>query len=158
LRLISLNGSTKGLDISNVHRVIEFMVPSSLSILTQHFGRGGRSGEPTIAILLVEKSVYQRQSGRPSQSKEGPGESSHDRNTEEYVENNEDEDEEDDENNLNDNEKVDIGPSYRKKIDEHLRAYICASDCRRTVSNDYFQNPSRTSRKFILLAIYTAGG
>ena len=126
------------------------MVPNSLSILTQHFGRGGRSGEPTVAILLVEKSVYQRQSKKPSQSKEGPGEPSRDHGDDNDAENNDDEDDDNDEDDPN------VAPSYRKKVDENLRAYICASDCRRTISNDYFQNPSRTARKCILLAICTA--
>jgi superfamily II DNA helicase RecQ len=124
------------------------MVPKSLSILTQHFGRGGRSGEPTVAILFVEKSVYQRQSKKPSQSKEAPEELSCDHDNEDDAENIEYEDEEDGEGEGGGDPN--IGPSYRKKVDENLRAYIYASDCRRTISNDYFQNPLRTAREFIL--------
>jgi superfamily II DNA helicase RecQ len=47
------------MDIGDISRVIGFMVPPSLSVWTQRFGRAGRSGEPAIAILLVEPSVYQ---------------------------------------------------------------------------------------------------
>lgn len=121
------------------------MVPSSLSILTQHFGRGGRSGEPTIAVLLVEASVYQ------VKSKEGESR----RNCNEDNDNNDDDDNDNgelggnDEGNANNNDKV--GPSYRKKIDENLRVYISASECRRRISNEYFQNPPRTARKSILI-------
>jgi bloom syndrome protein len=131
------------------------MVPPSLSVLTQHFGRGGRSGEPTTAILLVETSVYKLQTGKASQSKEGELGRDFD---EDDADNNDDEDNEDDEGNSNDNEKLEVGPSYRKKLDENLRAYINASGCRRDISNDYFQNPPRTARKFILLSRYVAIG
>jgi superfamily II DNA helicase RecQ len=120
------------------------MVPSSLSILTQHFGRGGRSGEPTVAILLVETSVYQ------VKSKESESRDNHD----EDDDNNDNDDhdhenggEGNDEGNSNNNDKV--GPSYRKKIDDNLRIYISASECRRRISNEYFRNPARTARKFI---------
>ena len=46
------------MDIQNVPRVIQFMVPPSLSVWTQRLGRAGRSGEPAVVILLVEPSVY----------------------------------------------------------------------------------------------------
>jgi hypothetical protein len=124
------------------------MVPSSLSILTQHFGRGGRSGEPTIAILFVETSVYQ-QTGRPRQPKPEEGESSR-VDCNEDDNNNDDEEDEDygDDGNSNNIEKPEVGPSYRKKIDENLRGYIYTLDCRRKFSNDYFKNPPRTACKF----------
>jgi superfamily II DNA helicase RecQ len=47
------------MDILDVNCVIQFMVLDSLSILTQHFGRAGRSGQPALAILLAEPSVFQ---------------------------------------------------------------------------------------------------
>jgi bloom syndrome protein len=141
---VAHNDLSKGLDIANVHRIIEFMVPPSLSVLTQHFGRGGRSGEPTTAILLVETSVYKLQT-RKASSKEG--ESSH--NCDEDDANNDDnEDNEDYEDNSNNIEKA----SYRKKLDENLRTYILASGCRRNISNNYFQNPPRTACEFISLS------
>jgi superfamily II DNA helicase RecQ len=133
--------------MSNIARVIDFMVPSSLSILTQHSGRGGRSGEPTIAVLLVEASVYQVQKVKAGQSKEG------DRGNDD---NNDGEDDEDDgegigEGNSSNNEKE--GQSFRKKIDEHVQEYVEASECqcRRDIVNEYFQNPLRTARKFNLV-------
>ena len=132
------------------------MVPPSLSILTQHFGQGGRSGEPIIAILLVETSVYQLQTGRASQPKEG--EPSRDCD-EDDADNNDNEDNEDDEGTFNDNENIEkaqVSPGYRKKLDENLWAYIHASGCRRDISNHYFQNPPRTARKFILFSKYIA--
>jgi superfamily II DNA/RNA helicase len=47
------------MDIPNVDCVVQFMVALSLSILIQRFGRAGRSGQPVIAILLTEPSVFQ---------------------------------------------------------------------------------------------------
>jgi superfamily II DNA helicase RecQ len=111
-----------------------------MSTLTQHSGRGGRSGEPTIAILLVEASVYQVQKVKAGQSNE------------------DDNDNDDDEGDDGDGEGIEegnekAGPSYRKKIDENLREYVEASECqcRRKIANEYFQNPSRTARKFIII-------
>ncbi|KAF8240042.1 P-loop containing nucleoside triphosphate hydrolase protein, partial [Tricholoma matsutake] len=53
-----------GMDIPNVSCVIQFMVPPSLSVWTQCLGHAGRSGEPTIVILLIEPSVYKLQKTR----------------------------------------------------------------------------------------------
>lgn len=123
------------------------MVPRSLSILTQHFGRGGRSGEPTIAILLVEASVYQLQ--KAGQSKEGGDLGSRGNCDEDDDDNNEDNDDGEGigEDNSNNTVSEKAGPTYRKKVDETLRSYIFASECRRNISNDHFQNPPRTTRE-----------
>jgi superfamily II DNA helicase RecQ len=47
------------MDIPDIDFVIQFMVALSLLILIQHFGRAGRSGQPVVAILLTEPSVFQ---------------------------------------------------------------------------------------------------
>lgn len=47
------------MDIPDINLVVQFMVASLLSVLMQHFGRAGRSGQPAIAILLAKPSVFQ---------------------------------------------------------------------------------------------------
>lgn len=47
------------------------------------------------------------------------------------------------------------GPTYRKKVDETLRSYISASECRRNISNNHFQNPPRTSRELSICVTVT---
>jgi len=52
------------MDIQDVSRVIQFMVPPSLSVWTQRLGHAGRSGDPAVVILLVEPSVYKLRKSR----------------------------------------------------------------------------------------------
>jgi len=49
------------MDICNVLRIVNYLVPSSESVYIQRIGHGGRNGEPAVAILLIEPSVYQLQ-------------------------------------------------------------------------------------------------
>ncbi len=62
------------MDLGDVRRVVQYMIPRKLTQWTQHAGRCGRDGEPAIAILLVEPSVFQkvrkRQKKDPNASKE----------------------------------------------------------------------------------------
>jgi superfamily II DNA helicase RecQ len=52
----------KGADIPDIILVIQFGVPSSLEVWTQHAGRAGQSPDiHTRAILLVEESMFQLQ-------------------------------------------------------------------------------------------------
>ncbi|EPS97416.1 hypothetical protein FOMPIDRAFT_1097337, partial [Fomitopsis schrenkii] len=46
------------LDISDIRRVIQFQVPKSLSQWLQRYGRAGRDGQPAVAIMLVQPSVF----------------------------------------------------------------------------------------------------
>lgn len=46
------------MDIPDIDRVVQFMLPKALSEWIQHFGRAGRAGQPSEAILLVEPSVF----------------------------------------------------------------------------------------------------
>ncbi|KAI0088969.1 P-loop containing nucleoside triphosphate hydrolase protein, partial [Irpex rosettiformis] len=43
-----------GMDLGDIRRVVQYMIPSKLTQWTQHAGRCGRDGQPAIAILLVE--------------------------------------------------------------------------------------------------------
>ncbi|KAI0696102.1 P-loop containing nucleoside triphosphate hydrolase protein, partial [Cytidiella melzeri] len=52
--LIATEVAGMGMDISDIRRVIQFKVTSTLSEWMQHFGRAGRDGEPAEAILFVE--------------------------------------------------------------------------------------------------------
>ncbi|KAI0683129.1 P-loop containing nucleoside triphosphate hydrolase protein, partial [Cytidiella melzeri] len=64
--LIATEVAGMGMDISDIRRVIQFKVMSTLSKWMQHFGRAGRDGEPAEAILFVEPSVYQMTKKRNS--------------------------------------------------------------------------------------------
>lgn len=77
----------QGADIPDVKLVIQFGVPTSLSIWNQRYGRAGRSIDiQASAILLVEKSMFQRKKRKkpggkkpgkkPDQTSSDSGESS----------------------------------------------------------------------------------
>ena len=48
------------MDLGDIRRVVQFMITRKLTQWTQHAGRCGRDGQPAIAILLVEPSVFQK--------------------------------------------------------------------------------------------------
>lgn len=61
---------TQGCDISNVERVVQFLVPGSISIWFQRAGRAGRN--PLIAaqaFLLVQPTVFQELKARKGHDK-----------------------------------------------------------------------------------------
>ena len=96
--------------MSHIEQVVQFLVPSSLSIWMQRAGRAGRS--PNVqarAILLVQPTVFQVVKPR-NDSKKG-------------------EDGSDD---------VDI--KYRKDVEEGLRSWIEGLECRREVLSLYFND------------------
>jgi len=107
------------------------MVPPSLSVWTQRLGRAGRSGAPAVVILLVEPSVYKLRKSRG-------GVGAEDADDEEK-----DDDEEEKEDGESETEPVD--PTYQKKVEEGMRKWIEAIECRRDVADVYFNNPPRTT-------------
>jgi len=126
----------QGMDIPDIELVVQYMVPTALSILTQRFGRVGRSGQPALAILLVEPSVFQ--------TKKKPTVVA---NTDTSIVKIEIMDEPDLHENL-DGDELDVedtGTEYRKKVEEAMRQWIEAIWCRREVSNKYFNNPPQTA-------------
>jgi superfamily II DNA helicase RecQ len=48
------------MDLGDIRRVVQYMIPKTLTQYTQHAGRCGRDGKPALAILLVEPTVFQR--------------------------------------------------------------------------------------------------
>ena len=113
------------------------MVAHSLSILTQRFGRAGRSGQPATAILLTEPSVFQvKKKTNATRSIAEP---------EDVVK-----DEPNDENvdllsealGLDDIDAA-TSPEYRKKMEAGMQDWCMASGCRWDISDKYFNNPPR---------------
>jgi superfamily II DNA helicase RecQ len=110
------------MDIQDVSRVIQFMVPPSLSVWTQRLGRAGRAGEPAIVILLVEPSVYKLRKSRGVVGPEDP----------------DDEDKDDEDEDVGDGHSdtglvVSANPTYQKKVKEEMRKWIEAAECRHVV-------------------------
>ncbi|TFY55114.1 hypothetical protein EVJ58_g8451 [Rhodofomes roseus] len=148
--LCATEAAGMGLDISNIRRVIQFMVPTSLSQWFQRYGRAGRDGLPAVAILLVEQSVFKKVKPRgvAREANEVKREANED-----HVEA-EDLDVEDGAENDGDNDlgvqpaestkdSVDNNDTkvFQKQVECGLRTWLEAPDCRRTVANAYFNNP-----------------
>jgi superfamily II DNA helicase RecQ len=111
------------MDIPDIERVVQFMLPSSLLILIQRFGRFGRSGQPALAILLVEATAFHTKKNMP-------------RNEQLMIKAELDEDGMPMEGN-EDEETL----QYRKKVEDGVRQWIDALACRRAITNEYFANP-----------------
>jgi bloom syndrome protein len=135
----------QGADIPDIKLIIQFGIPSSLSVWNQRAGRAGHAANiHTHAILLVEKSMFKRKKkvklgGKTCTKK--PDESSSDESSCES------------DSSLgsgsefegiarSDNQKV-----WVKKVDDDLRQYITTKDCRDCVNDAYFDNPPRTVGK-----------
>lgn len=119
----------KGADIPDIELVVQFGIPQSLSVLSQRFGRAGRS--PSIhaqAILLAEKSMFKRKKKRK------PG--GRDKTAVNQVVMDFSKGEESEE-----GSEVDDGKDWAKKVDGHLRLFVTTSDCMTAVTDDYFDNP-----------------
>src|ERR1700722_11267866 len=129
------------MDIPDIDRVVQFMVPASLSVLTQRFGRAGRAGQHAIAILLAEPSIFQM--------KKKPGTALTGEATQETtvikVEALDDDFLNDDQDDFED-----TNIHYRKKIESGMRNWCDALMCRREVSNKYFENPPSAASKSII--------
>lgn len=111
------------MDISDIDCVVQFMVPSSLSVLTQRFGRAGRSGQAALTILLAEPTAFHIKKKNASVTQETAVKMESDENEPDL-----------------DEEPV----AYRKKIEDGMRHWVDALSCRRVVSNEYFANPPPT--------------
>ncbi|TDL17181.1 P-loop containing nucleoside triphosphate hydrolase protein [Rickenella mellea] len=142
--LVTTDACGMGADIPDVELVVQFKVPASLSIWIQRAGRAARS--PHIkgrAMLFVEKSVFEiirPRSKNPPSGDDPPEEV-------EPLRDREDDNENDDAVSKNATEQVPVGRDgtwrYRKTVEAGLRAYIETMDCRRIVSDQYFDNPER---------------
>ena len=124
------------MDIANIIRVVQYMVPSSLSVFLQRLGRAGRNKEPAIGILLVEPSVFQTMKKKlpKGSTKDNPVKVE---DIEVEIPDGDDED------------NLDLtAPTNRKKVEQGMREWIETPICQREVSDSYFQNPPRTTRTF----------
>lgn len=146
------------MDIPDIRRVIQYKVPDGMDDWTQHGGRGGRDGKDALAIILVEKSVFQTQKKRRGKLK-GKGKATEMQNITELEkipasgkrkrlnEDQEPEDlVEDDQCALSedgDGEEVAEGFEYRKKVQHDLRQWLVTLRCRQIISDRYYQNPKR---------------
>ena len=111
------------MDIPDVEFVVQFSVPSSLSIWMQRAGRAGWSPHLEATAILVEQSVLQRVGRARKQQKEvGDLLSALSGEEEEGGETGQ--------------------TKYRKTIEDGLRQWIETEGCRRDVVDKYFNNPS----------------
>ncbi|KAI0359013.1 P-loop containing nucleoside triphosphate hydrolase protein [Trametes cingulata] len=125
--LIGTESVGMGADIPDVQRVIQYGVPSSLSVWTQRAGRAGRSPHISAeAVMLVERAVFQHHRGRqPPKKSNARLASTHGPHAWPGKE----------------------GAGYRKQIEPALREWIETKGCRRAVSDRYFGNPALEALK-----------
>jgi superfamily II DNA helicase RecQ len=135
------------MDIPDIECVIQFMVPASLSVLTQRFGQAGCAGQQAIAILLAEPSVFQM---KKTQSTTLTGAATQE--TKDPVIKVEllDEDLVSDDHDDTENKNV----QYKKNIETGMRKWCDALTCRREVSNKYFENPPSIACKSIFFFFF----
>ena len=121
------------------------MVPTSLSVWTQRYGRAGRAGQDADAILLVEPSVYQLKKKKTTEGKKG-----------EENKENEAEEEQDDDDDDADDERPDqvpashADPKFKKRVEWGMRNWVEATECRNAVSDKYFANPCHNQGAYAL--------
>lgn len=122
------------------------MVPTSLSQWFQRYGRAGHDGQPSVAILLVEPSVFKKVKARVKAERKEKDDATADLDPEE-VELTESFEEMVLPSNVADGEMcddADDGRVYQKKVEDGLREWIEATGCRRAVADKYFGNPARS--------------
>ena len=118
------------MDIPDIDCIVQFMVALSLSILVQRFGRAGRSGQPVIAVLLAEPSVFQvKKKNNVTKTVEEPV------------------DDDDIELSLDSLglEDTDVVTEYRKKMEVGMQDWCLTLGCRCNISDKYFNNPPRSN-------------
>jgi superfamily II DNA helicase RecQ len=115
------------MDIPDVARVVGFMIPTSLSVWVQRYGRVGRNSEPGEAILLVEPSVYQLKKENRNQDAVQEGA----------------DDAEDGDDAPAESKTHSADTHYVKKVEGGLCKWIEASceECRRWIEKKYFDCP-----------------
>lgn len=135
----------KGADIPDVSAVVQYGVPSSLSVWLQRAGRAARN--PTIqgrATLLVEKSVFTRIKINAKKSKTT-------NNTNEPQHNLDIPEDDDSDSELSSDENSDSSNSplagsgvtwrFQKAVDIPLRQWIETLSCRLLIADKHFDNP-----------------
>ncbi|KAF7355950.1 Bloom syndrome [Mycena venus] len=133
-----LNALRRGADIPDIEFIIQFGVPSSLAVWIQRAGRAGRSYHIRArAILLVEKSMFQRRKRR----KKGGGKEK----SAPFLDPDSDSDgsSDSDGGEAAHAEPVVDGMEWGKNVDPVMREYISTTLCRRDMTDRYFNNPLR---------------
>lgn len=147
--------SFQGADIPDVEQVIQFGVPTSLSVWIQRAGRAGRSANVHArAILLVEKSMFEKQkkrTGKGLSASLNPLDEIHDDSSDT------DSDKTDDEDLLAGVADLPgvglVEHEWKKKVEDALRLWIETTKCRREVTDTYFNNPPRRSKPCLNLSL-----
>ncbi|KAJ7782372.1 P-loop containing nucleoside triphosphate hydrolase protein [Mycena maculata] len=150
--LVATEAAGMGADIPDIELIIQFGVPGSLPIWIQRAGRAGRSPElQARAILLVEKSMFQRKKKRKRKGK-AKGEAAADPDSSDSGSSSESEDEGGAAAvpksaggfyALDSVEEPNDGKVWVKNVDPILREYITTKLCRRDMADQYFSNPPR---------------
>ena len=133
------------MDIADIIRVVQFLLPSSLSVWIQRYGRVGRAGQFSIVILLVERSFFQRrklkdkdsntQNNRVEEADENIDMLQNDSDSEELVMGAADET----------GTHENLSGTYVKKAEDGMRDWMETQNCRRKIADKYFNNPPHSS-------------
>ncbi|KAF9471355.1 P-loop containing nucleoside triphosphate hydrolase protein [Pholiota conissans] len=134
--LVATESAGMGADIPDIEQVVQFGVPSSLSIWMQRAGRAGRSvGINARAILLAEKSMFERQRRR----RQGAVDTTLEPEVAGLL------DADENEGDLDEQSEAWLGGEieyeWKKKVDEALRQWIETEGCRCEFLHKYFNNP-----------------
>ncbi|KAM6493656.1 hypothetical protein JOM56_010017 [Amanita muscaria] len=136
--------TNSGADIPDIELVIQFGVPSSLSVFSQRAGCSGRSAYiKARAILLAEKSMFKwKKKKKPGgkRVKKHDESSSKDDSDVQLSEPGSDDNAEVD---GRKSELEDDGKEWGKKVDETLHQFISTTECRTAINDRYFNNPPR---------------
>lgn len=153
--LVILTRPIQGPDIPDVELVIQFGVPPSLPVWIQRYGRAGRCFDiQARAVMLVEKSMFQRKKPRKGGTAPAPAEPELGAHS--------DSDSSSDESDAEvaagksvpkkaDAASVDLndGRVWGKNVDPVLREYISTALCRRDIADKHFNNPPRRGKSFL---------
>ena len=133
------------MDIADIIRVVQFLLPSSLSMWIQRYGRVGCAGQFSIVILLVERSFFQRrklkdkdsntQNNRVEEADENIDMLQNDSDLEELVMGAADET----------GTHENLSGTYVKKAEDGMRDWMETQNCRRKIADKYFNNPPHSS-------------
>ncbi|KAJ3552473.1 hypothetical protein NM688_g4132 [Phlebia brevispora] len=170
--LIATEVAGMGVDFLHILRIVQFMITKSLAELLQHYGRGGRAGQPALFVLFVEPSVFKLVKKRstnprankrtnrtleylqatapyieavdPNAERNAPSEASSDANSDTDTDN--------DDPSLQDEDWIILDGSYeyQKKTEDVLRNWITVKRCRRDITDKYFNNPSQSRNALIV--------
>ncbi|KAF8987973.1 P-loop containing nucleoside triphosphate hydrolase protein [Cyathus striatus] len=111
--LVATEAAGMGADIPDIEQVIQFGIPSSLSVWIQWAGCAGRTFNiEARAILLAEISMFKQQKASMKTKYDHKG-----------------------------NEDLDDGREWVKKVELELRRWIETKECRRDILDLYFDNP-----------------